>query len=155
MKEIKIDIPEGYVIDKENSTFECIKFKPKELTYGEVAKELFEEKLVWYAGTFGWVSSMIMGDRYADPNNSVSKKQVEKLLALNKLINVAKYLNGDWEPNFNNNQRKHAILNCNDTLITTYMYTDHGLPCFKTKELAEQAIEILGKETTKLAVSYV
>lgn len=26
-KEVKIIIPEGYEIDKENSTFECIKFK--------------------------------------------------------------------------------------------------------------------------------
>ena len=26
-KEFKIQIPEGYEIDKENSTFECIKFK--------------------------------------------------------------------------------------------------------------------------------
>lgn len=29
MKEIKIDIPGGYEIDRENSTFECIKFKEK------------------------------------------------------------------------------------------------------------------------------
>lgn len=29
MKELKIDIPEGYEIDNENSTFECIKFKKK------------------------------------------------------------------------------------------------------------------------------
>lgn len=28
VKEIKITPPEGYEIDKENSTFECIKFKP-------------------------------------------------------------------------------------------------------------------------------
>ena len=27
--EIKINVPEGMEIDKENSTFECIKFKPK------------------------------------------------------------------------------------------------------------------------------
>lgn len=27
-KEIKISVPDGYEIDKENSTFECIKFKP-------------------------------------------------------------------------------------------------------------------------------
>ena len=26
-KELKISVPKGYVIDKENSTFECIKFK--------------------------------------------------------------------------------------------------------------------------------
>ena len=30
--EVKIDVPEGYEIDKENSTFECIKFKKKETT---------------------------------------------------------------------------------------------------------------------------
>ena len=28
-RELKIDIPVGYEIDKENSTFECIKFKKK------------------------------------------------------------------------------------------------------------------------------
>jgi len=28
-KEVKIIPPEGYEIDKENSTLECIKFKPK------------------------------------------------------------------------------------------------------------------------------
>lgn len=27
-KEVKIQVPEGYEIDKENSTFECVKFKP-------------------------------------------------------------------------------------------------------------------------------
>ena len=27
-KELKIQVPDGYEIDKENSTFECIKFKP-------------------------------------------------------------------------------------------------------------------------------
>ena len=33
-KEFKINIPKGYEIDKENSTFECIKFKPvKNITY--------------------------------------------------------------------------------------------------------------------------
>lgn len=35
-QEIRIQIPEGYEIDTENSTFECIKFKKKELTYEEI-----------------------------------------------------------------------------------------------------------------------
>ena len=30
MKELRIGVPEGYEIDKENSTFECIKFKKKQ-----------------------------------------------------------------------------------------------------------------------------
>ena len=32
-KEIRIDVPEGYEIDTENSTFECIRFKKKEYNY--------------------------------------------------------------------------------------------------------------------------
>ena len=34
--EIRIQVPEGMEIDKENSTFECIKFKPKEITYVDI-----------------------------------------------------------------------------------------------------------------------
>lgn len=34
-KEIKIDIPAGYVIDEENSTFKRIKFKKKESRFGD------------------------------------------------------------------------------------------------------------------------
>lgn len=34
-KEIKINVPEGYVIDEENSTFTHIKFKKKETRFGD------------------------------------------------------------------------------------------------------------------------
>lgn len=45
-KEFKVQIPEGYEIDKENSTFECIKFKPikKDITYDDICNTLFVEK---------------------------------------------------------------------------------------------------------------
>ena len=44
-KELKIQAPEGYEIDKENSTFECIKFKPikKGITYKNVSNKLFND----------------------------------------------------------------------------------------------------------------
>lgn len=34
-KEIKINVPDGYVIDRKNSTFECIKFKKKESRFSD------------------------------------------------------------------------------------------------------------------------
>ena len=39
-KEVKIEIPQGYEIDNEKSTLECIKFKPikKDITYNDVAR---------------------------------------------------------------------------------------------------------------------
>ena len=42
-KEVKIQAPEGYEIDKENSTFECIKFKPikRYITYRDICNSIF------------------------------------------------------------------------------------------------------------------
>ena len=56
MKELKIEVPKGYEIDKENSTFECIKFKEKEANiktwsdyereYGNIDWLRFEESKI-------------------------------------------------------------------------------------------------------------
>ena len=44
-KELKINVPEGYEIDKENSTFECIKFKPiKQKSWRSQEQEFFNCK---------------------------------------------------------------------------------------------------------------
>lgn len=44
-KEIKITPPEGYEIDKENSTFDCIKFKPVIKRFRDGYKEVHGYKL--------------------------------------------------------------------------------------------------------------
>ena len=96
-KEIKINIPEGYEMDKENSTFECIKFKPikKELTYEDVAEELFSSSL-FTLDTIGRIcyvcSTGSTGSKF-DKYNATSKKQLERLFALNQLLNIAEYYN--------------------------------------------------------------
>lgn len=43
-KEIKITVPEGYEIDKKNSTFECIKFKKKALQYRDIEDEIITQR---------------------------------------------------------------------------------------------------------------
>lgn len=157
-KEVKIQVPEGYEIDKENSTFECIKFKPKKLTYEDVANALFLGKTGYYISNDGKVrhaSWSIHNGACVEANNALSKLQCEKLLALNKLINVAKYLNGDWEPDFKqcNEAKFYFTVEVNNLIIVPYGITNFGTPCFKSRKLAEQAIEILGEETIKLALS--
>ena len=158
-KELKIVPPPGYVIDKENSTFECIKFKRKVLCYADIAKELFLDRgIAYYAGPCkGEIASIGINDySYADSINCVSKKQAEKLLALNKLINVAKYLNGDWKPNFNDGVYKYYVSIRKGKLTVSVTYSIQSVEIlFESKELAEQAIEILGEETIRLALSQV
>lgn len=96
-KEIKINIPEGYEIDKENSTFECIKFKPKPIkkyiTYKDVCNNIFAEKCGYYIGPSGNIWDTSLEEFTYDANNSPNKKQIERLLALNQLMNIAYYYN--------------------------------------------------------------
>lgn len=70
-------------------------------------------------------------------------------------MNVAKYLNGNWQPNWNSYERKYRLflrdsgnidVAYNDSFIESFIY-------FKSKELALKAVEILGEETIKLALS--
>ena len=97
-KEIKINIPKGYEIDKENSTFKCIKFKPKPIkkyiTYKDVCNNIFAEKCGYYIGPSGNIWNTSLEEFTYDANNSPNKKQLERLLALNQLMNIAYYYNG-------------------------------------------------------------
>lgn len=97
-KEIKINIPEGYEIDKENSTFECIKFKPKSskkyITYEDVCKSLFPNSRGYYITTYGEIVENLLLESFRDANNAPCEIQLERLLALNQLMNIAYYYNG-------------------------------------------------------------
>lgn len=157
-KEIKIVPPEGYIVDAENSTFECIKFKPKTVDYETVARELFlNKKKAYIPSSIKNASIGVNQYNYINSTNCTSKEQAKKLTAFNQLINVAKYLNKDWKPNFNDStEAKYIILYRENEIIADCWYVNNfGIPYFKTKALAEQAIEILGEETIKLALSQV
>ena len=95
IKELKIQAPEGYEIDKENSTFECIKFKliKKDITYEDMCSNLF--KSGYYINNSGEiirVSDFNEGVK-KDKNNAINKKQLNKILTSNQLLNIAEYYN--------------------------------------------------------------
>ena len=93
-KELKIQAPEGYEIDKENSTFECIKFKSikKDITYEDICNNLLISG--YYINNNGKIirSDFIEGFKI-DKNNATNKKQLKRILALNQLLNIAEYYN--------------------------------------------------------------
>lgn len=107
-KEIKIQAPEGYEIDKENSTFERIRFKPikKDITYEDVCNTLFKNNTGYFVDQYGKVNFYNIGTNRFNANNAPNGRQLKKLLALNQLLNIAKYYN-----------KQHGI-----GIITTIMY---------------------------------
>ena len=139
-QELKIVPPEGYEVDWDNSSMNTIRFKPikKKVTYADIIKELCS------------------GNCYYINNNPTSWRQLQQLLALNKLMNVAKYLNGDWKPDFTNtNFHKFYISYDSDKKKLTIwfkQYMNDGSVYFKSEELALRAIEILGEEEVKKAL---
>ena len=94
-KEVKIDIPKGYEIDKENSTFECIKFKPikKYITYKDVCDNIFAKNYGYYISPSGNIWGTSLKEFAYDGDNAPNKKQLERLLALNQLMNITYYYN--------------------------------------------------------------
>lgn len=95
-KEFKIQAPEGYEIDRENSTLECIKFKPikKNITYKNVSNKLFNdnEKIYYYMDSCGDIQ-FCQTTNIEDANNATTVKQLKRILALNQLLNIAEYYN--------------------------------------------------------------
>lgn len=92
-KELKIEIPKGYEIDKECSTFEHIIFKPiKNITYEDICNVL---KPNYFIGSYGnvYTNNFLGANKITDKNHSTNKRQLKKLLALNQLLNIAEYYN--------------------------------------------------------------
>lgn len=129
--EVRIKVPEGMEIDKENSTFECIKFKPKEITYADI--------------------SSIMSPR----NNIVytTSRHLQKCVTFRKLLEVAEYINGDWKPDWDNQEQlKYIICYNNESKqfgSDFYSYTSMTPIVFPSKENAKKAVEIIGEEELK------
>ena len=143
--QLTIDVPEGYEIDKENSTFECIKFKPikKYLTYKEIAEKLNKDTCFFIAK--GKIQSYAQYASYDNPGVANSYRQIEKILAINQLMNIAKYYNGDWKPDWNN---KYELKYCisfttitNSYNITSRAQTYLNAIHFKNQEDAQAVID--------------
>ena len=156
IKDLKIIPPKGmeYYIENGEIRFREIK---KNLIYNDIAKELFANNRTYYISMFGGIKNINKAEgSCAEENNCTSEKQAQKLLAINKLMNVAKYLNGDWKPDWeeHNGEFKYYIQLYHKLLNISYTTHYNGsFVYFKSEELAKQAIEILGEETIKLALS--
>ena len=119
--QLTINIPKGMEIDLEKSNLAkgIVKFKKKNITYEDILQVIDSVKL------------------------RVPTYCIDKILAISKLMNIAKYYNGDWEPDWNNQDEYKYFIICNRG---TYK-VDHGWTSicsniyFKNKEDAQAVID--------------
>lgn len=103
----------------------------KPITYDDICKKLFSDMIA-----------------YKKSVKCTTLEQAKRLDAYNKLINIAKFLNGDWKPDFYGDHENWNICKDGDTFITMYTKTlDKGSVYFKNEELANEAIRLMGEES--------
>lgn len=126
--QLTIDIPEGYIIDVENSDLSkgIIKFKNSNITYKDIKDALNLKK--------------DLTDVVCNVNN------VTKLSAIDKLINIANYYNKGWKPDWNNSEEcKYYILfnnnNENGYSIEYRLKMNYGSIFFKNEKDAQAVID--------------
>lgn len=99
-KELKIQVPEGYEIDKGNSTFECIRFRPikKYIAYEDVCNKIFaNDNHPYFINNWGYIRKGLLPDWddeiLSNKNIATNREQLKRVLALNQLLNIAEYYN--------------------------------------------------------------
>lgn len=143
-KEVKIQVPDGYEIDKENSTFECIKFKlaKKYITYKDVCNKLFKNFQGYLLSGYGEIEYFSYESDKFEPNSATNRKQLDRLLALNKLLNIVEYYNSlsafegeTFQITYSNYLGKYYVQSSSS--ICSYGFT----PLFNNEKDAEAVID--------------
>lgn len=145
-EEMKIVPPEGYEVDKEHSTFECIKFKPiKELptTWEEFCEThpIKEEEVCIGTGSSVFRPVSLKRDSTLDRNILPSKKYAEAIRALCQLIQLRDCYNDGWKPDWNSSEYKECIEIKRDKVTTTYSIVISKVLSFKSEELRNKFLE--------------
>lgn len=122
--QLTINIPDGMEIDLQNSNFGTgvIKFKKKELCYKDIEASLDLE-----------------GNRTGIP---VDDSNAFKLCAIDRLMNIARYYNGDWKPDWDDpEENKYYIYRVRGSYdISISAVRRFSVVIFKKKEDAQAVI---------------
>jgi hypothetical protein len=142
-KSIQIEVPNGYEIDKENSTFENIVFKPIELDLPET----------W--GDMGYIDGYrILGD--CDIKQALAydttfrmhrhifatKEQAEASIALAQLSQLREVYRDGWKPNWKDGwQRKYVIDIFTNEINSDYFFSRNLFLSFQSAEVRDMFLK--------------
>lgn len=132
LKSVEFDLPNGYVIDKDNSDLDkgIIRFKRKWLSIEEIYDALFDREEITYR------------QNLKDFSNS-------KILVITNLMDIVKYFNGDWKYNITKGDVGYSIAYYKFVEAPHYSvceidnsgYTYYGSPVFKNEADAQYVID--------------
>ena len=141
-KEFKIQVPEGYEIDRENSTFEKVVFKKVENELPKSWEDLYE--------VGGWfvdfhsdvVTSGSMRTADSVKNRFPTKEEAEACVALAQLCQLRDRYNDGWKPDWENGMEiKWCIELFKGNIYENTQIYFNKILTFKRKELRDKFLE--------------
>ena len=145
-KKLKINIPEGYEIDRDNSTFEEIVFKKVEDPFSKLPKtwEEYCKRTKGYTSYYGDPTKDYTHETKFDGfyNEFFTEERVEQYVALGKLLQLRDYWVGDLKNDPNN--FVNVIYNLNGEIKNIGLSHKQSLNfplTFPTREIAKKFIE--------------
>jgi len=173
---VELPVQEGFevFISEEGKPMVRRKVERKEekdgsaITYEDIAKDLYRNVRNIYF--WGSQNDSVMtyeddNNHWQDLSNCMSEAQVKRLIAINKLQNIALYLNDGWKPDFYDTEEDKFYIAFNggdvidkiddEEFLNFSVHNNIDDPCyssmvyFKTEELAYKAIAIMGEESLK------
>lgn len=120
----------------------------KPITYDDICKKLFLHKRTYWVYDKKIENNVSGYITYNDLSNCTSTAQAKRLAAFNKLQNIAKYLNKGWKPDFSICDKKWGIIKDRESFTPKYiMMVNDANIYFRHKDLANEAIRLMGKES--------
>ena len=149
-KEFKITIPEGYEIDKENSTFEKIVFKKKDTkprSWEEYYKQqIANKKHGYYIDDADCSSVSVVWNEYAGVNKwrnvLPSKELTEAFLAMMQLMSLRQAWIGDWKPDWSSGySSNYCVVGADDRFDVCILGKCRYALSFPTIEMAKDFMD--------------
>ena len=134
-KKLKINIPEGYEVDKEKSTFEEIVFKKVEDLFSKLPKtweEYCKQTEGYVSYFFSSPKSIIKSWFEGSYNEFITEERVKQYVALGRLLQLRDYWVGDWKRNSDN-----IYVIYKNVIMATLHNNDFPLT-FPTRKMAEE-----------------
>lgn len=139
MKTLKINVPEGYKIDKEKSTFEEIVFKEIVKKYPTGVKEI--EGRIWCLSSLGEAYHAVDGISLSQVSTEGRANEILAVTQLVELRDAWNKIDGfevDWE---NDNQEKYCIFREENKIETDYSFNVTHLLYFGSPVTRDKFLE--------------
>ena len=143
-KEVKIVPPEGYEIDRENSTLECIKFKPIIKRWRGAYDSLVSGYVIESNSNIRYWENLSEGGDSI--NTFATEKQAKSALAMAQIsqimVNDERFggvvTDKEWG---NGNTLKYVLARCENKIIRSLCTTRYDFLAFHTSEQSDLFLE--------------